>query len=75
VVANSIDVVKDGGALKSARRLGRGNCLQSRRQFLYIANLGEQELATYRLAGDKLVPVGSPLKLPGHPASMRGSTP
>jgi DNA-binding beta-propeller fold protein YncE len=44
-------------------------------QFLYIANLGEQELSTYRLADDKLVPVGSPLKLPGHPASMRGSTP
>jgi len=44
-------------------------------QFLYIANLGEQELTTYRLADDKLVPVGSPLKLPGHPASMRGSTP
>jgi DNA-binding beta-propeller fold protein YncE len=44
-------------------------------QFLYIANLGEQELATYRFDGDKLVPVGSPLKLPGHPASMRGSTP
>jgi DNA-binding beta-propeller fold protein YncE len=44
-------------------------------QFLYVANLGEQELATYRLDGDKLMPVGSPLKLPGHPASMRGSTP
>lgn len=44
-------------------------------QFLYIANLGEQELVTYRLAGNKLVPVGFPLKLPGHPASMRGSTP
>ena len=44
-------------------------------QFLYVANFGEQELAPYRLDGDKLVPVGSPLKLPGHPASMRGSTP
>jgi DNA-binding beta-propeller fold protein YncE len=44
-------------------------------QFLYVANLGEQELATYRLDGDKLVPLGSPVKLPGHPASMRGSTP
>jgi DNA-binding beta-propeller fold protein YncE len=44
-------------------------------QFLYVANLGEQELAAYRLDGDKLVQVGSPLKLPGHPASMRGSTP
>jgi len=44
-------------------------------QFLYVANLGEQELATYQLADNKLVPVGLPLKLPGHPASMRGSTP
>ena len=44
-------------------------------QFLYVANLGEQELAAYRLDGDKLVQVGSPIKLPGHPASMRGSTP
>jgi len=44
-------------------------------QFLYIANLGEQELSAYQLADNKLVPVGSPLKLPGHPASMRGSTP
>ncbi len=44
-------------------------------RFLYVANLGEQELAAFRLEGDKLVAVGSPLKLPGHPASMRGSTP
>jgi DNA-binding beta-propeller fold protein YncE len=44
-------------------------------QFLYVGNWGEQELATFRLDGDKLVEVGSPLKLPGHPASMRGSTP
>jgi len=44
-------------------------------RFLYIGNFGEQELVTFRLSGDRLVPVGSPLKLPGHPASMRGSTP
>jgi len=44
-------------------------------QFLYIANLGEQELTAYQLADNKLVPVGSPLKLPGHPASMCCSTP
>ena len=42
---------------------------------LYVANWGEQNLSTYRLDGDKLVSVGTPLKLPGHPASMRGSTP
>jgi sugar lactone lactonase YvrE len=44
-------------------------------RFLYVANWGEQDLVTYRLDGDKLVAVGVALKLPGHPASMRGSTP
>lgn len=44
-------------------------------RFLYIGNWGEQELVTFRLDGNSLVPAGSPLKLPGHPASMRGSTP
>jgi DNA-binding beta-propeller fold protein YncE len=44
-------------------------------RFLFVANWGEQDLVTYRLDGDKLVAVGAPLKLPGHPASMRGSTP
>jgi DNA-binding beta-propeller fold protein YncE len=42
---------------------------------LYVANWGEQNLSTYRLDDNKLVLVGTPLKLPGHPASMRGSTP
>jgi DNA-binding beta-propeller fold protein YncE len=44
-------------------------------RYLYVANWGEQNLVTYRLQGDKLEPVGTPLKLPGHPASMRSSTP
>jgi DNA-binding beta-propeller fold protein YncE len=44
-------------------------------RYVYLANWGEQNLVTYRLSGDKLVAVGTPLKLPGHPASMRGSTP
>jgi DNA-binding beta-propeller fold protein YncE len=44
-------------------------------RYVYLANWGEQNLVTYRLDRDKLVPVGTPLKLPGHPASMRGSTP
>ena len=41
---------------------------------LYVANWGEQNLSTYRLDDNKLVLVGTPLKLPGHPP-MRGSTP
>ena len=44
-------------------------------RFLYVANFGDQNVVPYRVAGNRLVPVGSPLKLPGHPASMRGSTP
>jgi DNA-binding beta-propeller fold protein YncE len=44
-------------------------------RYVYLANWGEQNLVTYRLDRDKLVAVGTPLKLPGHPASMRGSTP
>lgn len=44
-------------------------------RYVYIANWGEQNLVTYQLEGDNLVAVGTPLKLPGHPASMRGSTP
>lgn len=44
-------------------------------RFVYVANWGEQNLVPYRLEGDKLVAVGTPLKLPGHPVSMRGSTP
>jgi DNA-binding beta-propeller fold protein YncE len=43
-------------------------------RYVYVANWGEQNLVTYRLDGDKLVAVGTPLKLPGHPASM-GSSP
>jgi DNA-binding beta-propeller fold protein YncE len=42
--------------------------------FVYIANDLDSDLTVLRLKGNKLVPVGS-LKLPGHPASMRGSTP
>jgi YVTN family beta-propeller protein len=44
-------------------------------QYVYVANWGEQNLTTYQVDGDKLIAVGTPLALPGHPASMRGSTP
>ena len=43
-------------------------------RFVYVANDVDSDLTVLRLAGNKLVPAGS-LKLPGHPASMRGSTP
>ena len=44
-------------------------------RFLYVANWGEQNLTTYQVDGGKLVAVGTPIKLLGHPASMRSGTP
>lgn len=43
-------------------------------RYVYIENWGGQALDVFRVEGLKLVPAGS-LKLPGHPASLRGSTP
>ncbi|HEV2546877.1 MAG TPA: YncE family protein [Stellaceae bacterium] len=43
-------------------------------KFLYVANFLDADLTILRLQGDKLKVVGR-LQLPGHPASMRGSTP
>lgn len=43
-------------------------------KYLYVGNFLDSDITILRLEGDRLVKTGS-LKLPGHPASMRGSTP
>ena len=43
-------------------------------RYLYVGNFFDNDITILRREGDKLVRVGS-LKLPGHPASMRGSWP
>jgi DNA-binding beta-propeller fold protein YncE len=43
-------------------------------RFVYVANYLDSDVTVLRLQGNKLVRVGA-LKLPGHPASLRGSTP
>jgi len=43
-------------------------------RYLYVGNFKEGTVDILQLAGDSLRKVGS-LTLPGHPASMRGSTP
>jgi hypothetical protein len=43
-------------------------------QYLYVGNFVEGDIDILRRDGDTLAKVGS-LALPGHPASMRGSTP
>src|SRR6516225_3975166 len=42
--------------------------------FLYVGNFVDSDIDILRVEGDTLTKVGS-LALPGHPASMRGSTP
>jgi len=54
--------------------LGEGIVFSPDGQFLYVGNSADQDITVLRLVGNKLVRVGS-LKLPGHPASMRGTTP
>ena len=43
-------------------------------RYLYVGNYLDRDLAVLELKGDKLVPVGK-LQLPGHPASLRGTSP
>jgi YVTN family beta-propeller protein len=43
-------------------------------RFLYIGGYNDSELAILRLQGEKLMAVGA-VRLPGHPASLRGNTP
>ena len=43
-------------------------------KYLYVGNFLDGDVTILRLAGDRLVKAGT-LNLPGHPASMRGSTP
>jgi DNA-binding beta-propeller fold protein YncE len=43
-------------------------------RYLYVGNFTDGTIDILRLAGDTLRKVGS-LQTPGHPASMRGSTP
>jgi DNA-binding beta-propeller fold protein YncE len=70
--ASTVELPKQ---LPPANGLAQGIAFSPDGQFVYIANGVEQNLVTFRIAGTKLVPEGSPLELPGHPASMRGSTP
>jgi len=43
-------------------------------QYLYVGNFLDSDMTVLQLKGDRLIKVGI-LKLPGHPASLRGTTP
>ncbi len=43
-------------------------------RYLYAGNFIDEDITIQRVDGDQLVNTGKSLKLPGHPASMRGRT-
>lgn len=43
-------------------------------RFLYVGSYSDSQIDILRVQGENLMPVGS-LRLPGHPASLRGNTP
>jgi DNA-binding beta-propeller fold protein YncE len=40
--------------------------------YLYVGNFSDSDLTVLRVNGDKVTDTGQRVKLPGHPASMRG---
>ena len=75
-----VALLKIGG--KSVRKVGQadvgglaeGLAFSPDGHFLYVGNFVDGDIDILRLDGDALTKLGS-LALPGHPASMRGSTP
>jgi DNA-binding beta-propeller fold protein YncE len=65
--------VHETGAVK-AGRLAEGIAFSPDGGYLYVGNFVDSDLEIYKVEGDTLRETGK-LKLPGHPASVRGSTP
>ncbi len=79
---NSIlDVLStEGGSVRKvgtakAGRLAEGIAFSPEGQYLYVANFTDSDLQVYKIEGVNVRDTGKVLKLPGHPASMRGNTP
>lgn len=66
--------VRRVGSVK-AGRLTEGIAFSPEGDYLYVANFLDENLQVYKVEGTALRDTGKVLKLPGHPASMRGNTP
>jgi DNA-binding beta-propeller fold protein YncE len=66
--------VRKVGAAK-AGQLAEGIAFSPDGKYLYVGNFSDSNLQIYHVEGDDLRDTGKVLKLPGHPASVRGSTP
>jgi len=56
------------------RGLAEGAVSSEDGRYLYVGNFIDQDISILKVEGDQLVNTGKSLKLPGHPASMRGRT-
>jgi len=56
------------------RGLPEGAVFSQDGRYLYVGNFIDEDISILRVDGDRLVDTGKSLKLPGHPASMRGRT-
>ena len=66
--------VRKVGAVK-AGRLAEGIAYSPDGKYLYVADFLDSDLRVYKVESGEVRETGEVLKLPGHPASMRGSTP
>lgn len=80
--SNSIlDVLStEGGSVRKvgtakAGRLAEGIAFSPDGEYLYVSDFIDSDLRVYKVEGAEVSDTGKALKLPGHPASMRGSTP
>ena len=74
VLSTAGDTVRKVGMAK-AGGLAEGVSFSPDGKYLYVANFMDSNLQVYKVDGEQVVDTGTVLKLPGHPASMRGSTP
>ena len=56
------------------RGLPEGAVFSEDGNYLYVGNFIDQDVSILKVEGDRLVDTGRTLKLPGHPAAMRGRT-
>ena len=74
VLATAGGNVRKVGTSK-AGRLAEGIAFSPDGGYLYVADFIDSALRVYKVEGTEVRDTGKVLKLPGHPASMRGSTP
>ena len=62
------------GSVK-AGRLAEGIAFSPEGKYLYVGNFSDSNLQVFKIEGTNVRDTGKVLKLPGHPASVRGNTP